>query len=145
MRNQSATLTNDKEADGTQLIKVVTRGGANCVQEQFETLQKQKPQSIQQFLIFSMCDYTVFEPVTSTILYKKLYRLIKQTDFPEEAKLTEMTSSIKKMLKQGRTLKELARLVVRERLGGKVLHNASKLGLPSSLEEYVTYSECTQV
>ena len=142
MRSRSATLADKGEAESTKMLKIVARGGANCVQEQLDILRKQKPHSIRQFLIFSTCDFTVFEPVTPNCIYKRLYKLMNQTSFPEEAKVTDLMSGMKKTLQRGRTLKELARTVIRERLNGKVLLLASKLGLPNTVEDFLTYSEC---
>lgn len=121
------------------LLRIITRGGSNLIQDQLCLFQKKR-----EFMVPKGIDYSIFEAVTRKSVYKKMCKEITCA-FPNLAQHSDFVKGLKASLKREQTLKELARLVIRDRLGGQVFYYADKLGLPITLVDYVTYSECNDV
>ena len=128
------------------LVATLARGGANFIQNMIDDLRTmfQKNERFALSYDFNINEFVIFGSVTQLSVYKLFIKYLRQIPLSDNnaARAAKYISEVQTRLLVPQTLKELSRVVIRDHLNGKVLYLARHLGLPSTLEQYLTYPEC---
>ncbi|XP_052790386.1 uncharacterized protein LOC128224548 isoform X2 [Mya arenaria] len=133
---QGINLQNVNTDPYLALLRVLARGGSDFQQE-YDSFS---PFKTEPNWYCAVSD--IFLPLSRPSVRNYLFMCIKQFSASKN-NCNELHERVaRKYFTSAQSLRELSREVVRERLGGRVLYHAGKLGLPKSLEAYLTYLEC---